>query len=297
MKHFFFILGFFISCVDGNKTLPSSTGKNSEIIFVVDDLLWQNSVDNLVKGIFEEPIHGVGQNERMFELVQINHHEFKSIFQTHRNIVIISKTAKTSSEINKWASPQFVAQLNWEGNIEKLKNELVQLRRAFFLKEVRLLRDQLSRESNKKAENTRASNFGADLIIPKEYQILNNDSILFWAHYNPAKSDEIKNILTFSFLPTQTNFQIELLHKTDSFFSKYLKGEKEGSYVRIEPEYIPYYSENTYRGLWKLENGFMGGPFLIKSYFVQDKIIVNIGLVFAPQSRKRRYIKEFEAIL
>ena len=85
--------------------------------------------------------------------------------------------------------------------------------------------------------------------------------------------------------------------KTDSIFAKYLLGEKEGSYARIEPGYPPCYFENTYRGLWKLEHGFMGGPFLIKTYFVKNKIVVNVGLVFAPQSRKRKYIKEFEAIL
>jgi hypothetical protein len=41
----------------------------------------------------------------------------------------------------------------------------------------------------------------------------------------------------------------------------------------------------------------MGGPFLIKTYFIDDKIVVNVGLIFAPQSRKRSYIKELEAIL
>ena len=91
--------------------------------------------------------------------------------------------------------------------------------------------------------------------------------------------------------------QEEILQKTDSIFAQYLIGRKEGSYVKIEPAYPPYYFESTYRGLWKLENGFMGGAFLIKTYFVEDKIGVNVGLVFAPQSRKRKYIKELEAIL
>ena len=45
----------------------------------------------------------------------------------------------------------------------------------------------------------------------------------------------------------------------------------------------------------------MGGAFLIKTYFLQEdkkeKVHVNVGVIFAPQSRKRKYIKEFEAIL
>ena len=41
----------------------------------------------------------------------------------------------------------------------------------------------------------------------------------------------------------------------------------------------------------------MGGPFIIKTYSKNNKIVVNIGMVFAPQNSKRKYIKEFEAIL
>ena len=67
--------------------------------------------------------------------------------------------------------------------------------------------------------------------------------------------------------------------------------------MKIEHSYPPYYNDKNYRGLWKLEFGFMGGPFLIKTYFIDDKIVVNVGLIFAPQSRKRSYIKELEAIL
>ena len=64
------------------------------------------------------------------------------------------------------------------------------------------------------------------------------------------------------------------------------------NFVRIESQYPPYYNDNIYRGLWKLEKGFMGGPFLIKTYFIENKVVVNVGLIFAPQSRKRNFIKD-----
>jgi hypothetical protein len=85
--------------------------------------------------------------------------------------------------------------------------------------------------------------------------------------------------------------------KVDSIFKQHLFGQKEGSYARIEQRYTPYYFDNTFRGLWKLEKGFMGGPFIVKIYFINKKTVVNIGMVFAPQKSKRKYIKEFEAIL
>ena len=74
-------------------------------------------------------------------------------------------------------------------------------------------------------------------------------------------------------------------------------GAKQGQHVKIENKFLPYYSNNIYKGLWKLEKGFMGGPFLVKTYFVDDKIVVAVGLVFDPNSRKRKHLKTFEAIL
>jgi hypothetical protein len=297
MRCFFLGFLFFISCHDVRKTLPNSTGKNSEVIFVVDDELWENSVNSLVRSTFGAAIEGINQIELLFRIVQVNHGEFKSILKTHTNVVIVSEGVRSSNQKNKWSSSQFVAQLNWRNNSPKLRKELIELRNFFILKEVKSLRASFAKLSQKKIEKTLLSNFGIECIIPKEYQVIKNDSTLFWANYDPLKSDEIKNIFLFSFVSKTTNLQAEVLYKTDSIFAKYMIGEKEGSYVQIEPEYPPYYFNNTYRGLWKLERGFMGGPFLIKTYFLKNKIVVSVGLVFAPHSRKRKYIKEFEAIL
>ena len=101
----------------------------------------------------------------------------------------------------------------------------------------------------------------------------------------------------YSFCPLSSNLQNEVIFKTDSIFSKYLLGARKGSYVKIEPLYPPVFNNDIYRGLWKLENGFMGGPFLIKTYFIEEKIVIAVGVIFAPHSKKRNYIKVLEAIL
>ena len=297
MRYFLLLLCILTGCTEGKKTLPNSTGAGSEVIFVVEDKLWENSVDSLVQRTFGTSIEGINQNELLFRIVQVNHSEFKSILKTHKNILIIAEGVETSSQKNKWATNQFVAQLNWENNSEQILLELKKLRSIFVLKEVKAKRISFAKLSQRNIEKNIFDNFGIECIIPKEYQILRNDSAIFWANYDPHKSDEIKNIITFSFISKSTNLQTDVLHKTDSIFAKYLIGEKEGSFVRIDSDFPPYYFENTYRGLWKLEHGFMGGSFLIKTYFINNRIVVNVGMVFAPQSRKRKYIKEFEAIL
>lgn len=297
MRFLFLCFLVFSSCTEERKILPYSTGKNSEVIFVVDDLLWENTIDSLVKITFGTAIEGVNQAESLFKVIQINHSELKSILKTHTNIVIVLEGAVKSSRKNKWAKDQFVAQLNWGNNHQRLLKELVELRELFTLKEVKSIKQDLKKSSQKNIEKALFNSFGVKCVVPKKYEIVNNDSTFFWANYDPKKSDEIKNILMFSFVPKTKNAQTEVLFKTDSIFAKHLIGLKENSFVCIEQEYPPFYFQNIYRGLWKLENGFMGGPFLIKTYFIKNKIVVNVGLVFAPQSRKRKYIKEFEAIL
>lgn len=287
----------FISCGDTGKILPPSKGQNSEVVFVVNDDLWFHSIDSLASITFGEEITGVNQIEPLFKIIQINHSQFNSILKKHCNIVIISEGATHSSQMNKWAEGQFVAQLNWQQNKNKLLKELMELRLVFTEKELNSLRISFEKSSNKDIEKSVLNNFDVKLIIPQEYQNIINDSTFFWASHNPVNSDEIKNILVFSFIPNNTNLQQQILLKTDSMFKKHLVGRKEGNYVRLEPEYPPHYFEEAYRGLWKLENGFMGGPFIIKTYFVKQKVVVCVGMVFAPQNRKRKYIKEFEAIL
>lgn len=297
MRAVFLCFLLFASCSEEKKILPSSTGKDSEILFVADDFLWENTIDSLVKKTLGVQIEGISQVELLFRIIQVNHHEFKSILKHHTNIVIVSEGGMLFKKYNKWANNQFVAQLNWTNNPDSFLEELIELRNEFTTKEEEKIKYKLKKSSKKNIEKIFLNNFGVDCIVPREYQVIYNDSTLFWANYDPPNSDEIKNILAFSFIPKTANLQEEVLAITDSIFARYLKGAKQGSYARIAPEYPPYYYKNIYRGLWKLENGFMGGPFIIKTYFEKNKIIVTTGFVFAPQSRKRKYIKEFEAIL
>ena len=296
---FLIVFFFFLSagCLDVSKTLVDSTGENNEVIFVANDLLWEQSVGDLVQQVFGVNVQGVGQQELLFDIIRISPKAFNTLLKSHKNIIIISEGVESFVENNKWASNQFVAQLNWNNKKRETINKLIELRGVILSNEIDFLRRVISKKSQKKTERKISDNFGVSCLIPEEYNIVNNDSVLFWANYDPPKSDEIKNILMFSFQPKTSNLQTEVLYKTDSVLGKTILGKKEGSYVKIETEYPPYYFENTYKGLWKLENGFMGGPFVLKTHFIHNKIVVNIGLVFAPQNSKRKYIKEFEAIL
>tara|TARA_B100000768_G_scaffold177625_1_gene192089 strand:- start:1164 stop:2054 length:891 start_codon:yes stop_codon:yes gene_type:complete len=296
MKYLIVVLFFLSACSDGVKTLPSSTGILSEVIFVVDDLLWESQVKDVVFRTFGASIQGLTQKESSFRVIQVNHSEFKSILKTHKNIVIIAKNVSTRNKKNKWANNQLVVQLEFKEE-GRLVLDLNKVKVIFEFREISILRNNISKTSQKIPEKYIEKEFNIKTLIPLEYTIIKDTVDLFWATYNPEKEEEIKHLFVFSFEPKEINFEQEVLQKTDSIFTKYLLGANKDQYVRIEDIVSPIYSDNIYRGLWKLEAGFMGGPFIIKSYLIDGDVVVSVGLVFAPHERKRSYIKAFEAIL
>ncbi len=297
MRHLIVILFFLSACSGGIKTLPSSTGILSEVIFVVEDLLWEKHVKDIALRTFGAPIEGLLQNESSFKLVQVNHSEFKSILRTHKNIIIIAENALNSSKKDKWADGQLVVQLEFKYENNKLLIDLNTVKAVFESREIKILRKSISKSSQKAQENHIKEQFNIETLIPSEFTIVKDTTNLFWATYNPKKKEEIKHLFVFSFDPKAISIQQQVLEKTDSIFVKYLLGSKKGQHVKIEDRFPPIYSKSTYRGLWKLKSGFMGGPFLIKTYFINNKVVVTVGLIFAPNERKRNYIKTLEAIL
>ena len=297
MRYLIAFLFIFSACSDGIKTLPSSTGALSEVIFVVEDVLWEKQVKELVVETFAAPLEGLAHIEPSFRIVQVNHGEFQSILKTHKNIVIIGMGLQPSNQQDKWAKGQLVVQLNYKNKVGTIKKNLNKVKAIFEWRELKILRASISKSSHDLFQQNIHQNFKIDILIPSEYTILKDTSPLFWATYNPDKQEVIKQLLVFSFAPKTINIQQEVLQKIDSIFAQYLKGSKQGQYVKIEAEFPPYFSNNTYKGLWKLEQGFMGGPFLAKTYFKNDKIVVAVGLVFDPNSRKRKHLKALEAIL
>ena len=71
MRYFIILTFLLFSCVDGAHTLPSSTGTNSEVIFVVADALWESGVDSLAYATFGKIIEGINQNESALELYRL----------------------------------------------------------------------------------------------------------------------------------------------------------------------------------------------------------------------------------
>jgi hypothetical protein len=93
----------------------------------------------------------------------------------------------------------------------------------------------------------------------------------------------------------------------DQFTKKFVPGPNRGSYMAVETDAVPYRRELKVneldvielRNLWKVENDFMGGPFVSLTMENEEtnQIVVVDGFVYAPQFDKRKYLRQVEAIL
>ena len=199
MRYLIVFLFVLSACSDGIKTLPSSTGILSEVIFVVEDALWENQVKDVAFRTFGVPIQGLTQDESSFRLIQVNHSEFKSILKTHKNIVIIAKNVPTSNQQDKWANDQLVVQLEFKHEDNELTKDLNKVKAIFEFMEIRILRNSISKSSQNIQEKHIKEEFNIETLIPSEYTIIKDTVALFWATYNPEKQEEIKHLFVFSF--------------------------------------------------------------------------------------------------
>ena len=98
-----------------------------------------------------------------------------------------------------------------------------------------------------------------------------------------------------------------VLNRRDELTRKHVSGPTKGSYMTTERRYLPAYEEVEYegmfalevRGLWKMENDFMGGPFYSLTLVdaARGRLLTLEGYAYAPYFDKRPYIREVEGLI
>lgn len=100
--------------------------------------------------------------------------------------------------------------------------------------------------------------------------------------------------------PLDSN-RIELI--TDQALEQFVRGQYDSSYVELdrirpisqEPVVISGRPATQHRGLWRMTEEFMGGPFVRYTFIdeQQQRLYVFFGMIFAPQHRFRGQKREF----
>jgi hypothetical protein len=148
-----------------------------------------------------------------------------------------------------------------------------------------------------------------DLKIPGDYRLALDRKDHYWFRKQTEKTD--MGILIQK-VPYEVGMQADeatLVKLRDEFGRKYIISTMDNSYMTTDKKSLktPIYFKKTSingnyaleaRGIWKMENGFMGGGFI--SYLVyhepSQSMVFLDGFVYAPDESKRRYIQRFDAI-
>jgi hypothetical protein len=255
------------------------------------------------------------QDEPLFDLVKVPHDSFKSLFKTTRNImqVRISPNLDTfgvSFQKNLWASPQSIVtiQAQNENEFEKIfdknRNKII----SYFLKAEK---DRLTMNYTKYYErgiyNVLNDKFDITMNVAPGFQIAEQKKDFIWLRYETPDIAQGIILYTFPYV-SDSAFTLGYQMKVrDSILKANVPGPTKGSYMATERRVDQVYNVTKHngnyatemRGLWRLMNDFMGGPYisLAQLDIENQRVIVAYGYVYAPSKDKRNLLRQVEAMI
>ena len=318
-------------CKDGKSSrLPESIGQPYEVVL-------EGDTNCIVTAILQESVPDMPQPEPMFNIIQVRKGKLTSLYQTVRNRVVVDVDkrnrdfeVKISKDVN--AAPQVIIRIKAQ-TVEQLKSRLdgMRLRQILDESELKHLASVIRQNVEKQKEVKRL--FGIDMRIPLDMDASKKAKDFVW--YSNNTNSGMKNLLIFKINSSEKNpsarenhssrenlsaggnlsskeissgteeypsngISLSLADKVqiDSVLQKNMLGETDEMYM-----VIPRLGE---RGLWEMEGDAMGGPYVMKIIRRQkngkisgrkNEIIVVIGFVYAPEMKKKKIIKQLEAVL
>jgi hypothetical protein len=311
------ILIFFLSsCNVKPGEMPSSSGKTCEILVVIEKSLMEGNVGDTLRSFFMQEQVGLNQSEPLFTLPYIPYSSFENtaMFQTHRNIVVvnINDSCKTKMEIlkNFKSKPQLVFNINAPNKTEffKIFSEKKEIILGAFndLERTRINAAFKANESHEVNTNV-TKTFDFKMIFPSEFIISKKTKDFAWIRLEAKDYSQGILIYTFPYLNKSDLDQKHIISIRDSLTKQWIPGPTDGSYMTTEKRFPILSKEINFngiyaletRGLWKLENDFMGGPFINYAFVDQKKnrIIMIDGYLYSPKKSKRDLLKQIEAII
>lgn len=296
--------------------LPNVSGKAGEVIVVIDKGLWEGSVGTVLRDTLTADCPFLPQREPLYNLVNVAPGGFGSMFQVHRNIIIVNVSpAVTEPGVvirqNLWAAPQCVIYINAvtaESAVSLIKENSSKIVTTLEQAE----RDRVIANSKKFEERALAPAvtevIGGSPHFPSGYKLKKKTSDFAWITYAPQGTQQ--SILAFKYPVVEGEDMMSkssLIANINEMLKNNVPGMFENTYMTIASGITPSVKYMNYkghafaevRGLWDVYNDYMGGPFVAHAFYSQDgkDIIVLLSFVYAPRYDKRQYLRQVESIL
>jgi hypothetical protein len=303
------------SCKESGKKerfLPPSTGSVNSLMVVMDNELWRGAVGDKVRELFARPALSLMPEQPVLSLTQIPPQVFRGATAHSRSVLFVEQDSLEVAHVktNVYAQPQKIAVVKGTtynelvGGLEKIADDAIN---AFKQVEIAEAQERFTRSLNK--ETALQETFGINMTIPSAYRVGKQEENFVWFDRQIPKGN--MNIVVYSMpedsFTNDSTFVRDIVAMRDSIGKKYIPGPDEGTYMITEKAFAPYLfpveiggiKGAEARGIWEIKGYPMAGPFL--TYILNDeandrKLIIE-GFTFAPNTQKRDYMFELEAIL
>ncbi len=322
MKRIFLLLAVGVvatlitSCFKKTESgLPPSNGTVAEVLVVMPNQQWETSVGAAVKSMLMAEQEGLNQSEPLFEPLQIQHQDYKGLFERNRKTIrfFVSDTVKKNQLVARrdvFSSPQLIIDLHAKSDSEaiRLLNEragsVVEMLRE--VERERLILAFSSTQNVALCEKIEKQ-FGFSLVIPESYYMAKSNDGFAWLRLETAKYSQAILIYSRAFTDSAQFNPSQIIAYRNMIVKQNIPGELPGSYMSTDTiappvmRNVPFADTRAIeaRGLWKTVGDFMGGPFL--SYTFHDKkankVITLEGYVYYPSMDKRDLLMQLEAIM
>jgi len=300
-------------CKSTGSLLPSVSGKAGEIIVVMEKPDWEDTLGSDVRDLLACDCPWLAQKEPLYNLVNVVPSAFVDLFKVHRNIILfqVGPQIDTTGIIYKhdvWASPQCVIQLSAPTSAqasELLKEKGPMIISSFEQAE----RDRVIRNTRRYEERdiypAVAQVFGGSPHFPSGYKIRKITDDFAWI----ADDKQVyQDVFIYRYPVEADPFTLDkIVTHRNAILKENVPGMFDGTYMTTSEfftptlEYLKYRGRDLVqvRGMWEVQNDFMGGPFVSHSFYSPDgsEIYVAEAWVYAPQFDKRQYLRQVESVL
>jgi len=296
--------------------LPNVSGKAGEVIVVVSKTEWDGMLGNTIRENLACDCDYLPQAEPLYTLVNITPATFTNIFKIHRNLLLYNIDPQVVNpgimfKSDVWAHPQCVIQINavdsesanqlTVDNMPKILAFIEQAERDRVINNAKLYEERSIRPV---VENLT----GGAMAVPSGYRIKKSTEDFIWIAYENTYVYQDLFVYKYPATHSADEFSLEnIVGYRNSVLQANVPGMFENTYMTTSTYATPRITYMKYkgrefaecRGLWEVQNDFMGGPFVSHSFYSQDgeDIIVLEAFVYAPKYDKRHYLRQVESLL
>ena len=308
-----------ISCKEGGgrkAALQAVTGSVNEILVITPKVRWDGPIGDSIRAYFGQPQMGLPQGEPVFDLISLPMSNFDKTVKAHRNVLIVSlkssvDTASITYSDSPWARSQKVFRIVapteeafykvFDANKEKIMS-------VFLAAERDRLIDIYKSSPNTKVFDTFRDEYDMLLYCPGGYNINKDTADFVWASYETRVDS--RGFIFFE-EPYESVSQLEyqvILDEVNEKLKQFIPGPLDSTWMALDMvtpmtaanyQYAGKHYAWLIKGLWQVENDYMGVPFVLNVVLDQknNRVLYMMGYVYAPDGKKRNLLRQVESIV